>query len=204
MPTKNNDELYKRYLERYYKSKDNGFNIEAICILYAILESELYRFLYLSGCINNKNNITIRFKKEYKEIWNLKVNQKFSLKKISVKRNYIRSLLDFAESNKDINFVQKNHEYYFIDLKDKLNNNVDFNKAKNNLDKMEKWCEKRNKIIHGLLNKEYDEFNEEIEKCAQNGLEICFELKDIVNRYSNSIDLRIKYKIQDVKKNLKK
>ena len=195
----NYEDTYNHYLKQYKKAITNDFNIEAICIIYAFLENELYKFLYLSGCINNKNSVTKRFITEYKEIWHLEAKQKFNLKKISIKRKYILDLLDFAENGNAINFKGKNHKCYFMDLIDKLNKNVDFIKVRNNFAKMEKWCNMRNKIIHGLLSKKNVTFDEEVKRCAENGLGIAEDLKDIVNKYENGTDLRIKYKIQDVK-----
>ncbi len=194
-----NEKLYEEYLKKYDTAINNGFYIEAICIIYAILESELYKFLYLSGCINNKGDVTKKFKKEYKEIWHLKETYKFNIKNISSKRKYILAFLEFADNNIIINCDIKKHEDYFNDLKGKLCNNVNFSKVRSNFSKMEKWCDIRNKIIHRLLKVKSDKEYVNMEACAKDGLKLCNELRDIVNEYQNGVNLRIKYKIQDVK-----
>ena len=194
-----NDIFYEEYLKRYKLAIKNGFYIEAICIIYAGLESELYKFLHTTGFIqfnNNKYVVTQKFRREYRIIFKLPEKKTFNIKNISTRRNYIISFLSFAENEMII--PVDNHNYkYFNDLRNVLNKKIEISVLKNNLKEMDKWCDMRNMIIHGLLNKNPQKIYDDMKKCATDGLKIYEELKNIVANFRKDNNLRNTYKIFD-------
>lgn len=188
---------YKHQLNKYKKAIKEEFYLEAICIVYGIFESQLYNFLHLSGCIN-KNMKWTKFKYEIRQIWGIKKGGHSNIKNISGKRNYILKMLSWVEQdNLNIDFNPQSHDKFINELKKEIAAKIDSNALKANFTKMKEWCDIRNEIIHGLLNKSIADLEEKQKACAIDGIEIAQELYKIMENYNNNNQLCEKFKIKD-------
>lgn len=188
---------YNKYLKQYNKAIKEEFYLEAISIDYAICEEKLKLFLYVSGCINQQLDVTKKYRKVLRQIWDLNRKQKFGINKISSKYTYILKILDWTEDDKiNLEFEHKVYQKFFEELKEKIIENIDIRELRNIINKLAEWCNLRNEIIHSLLNKSLEGLEKELENCAKEGFEIAKNLEAIVKKYEKNNDIRKKYKIQ--------
>ncbi len=55
------------------------------------------------------------------------------------------------------------------------------------LERIEKWCEDRNELVHGLISlKHYKQYDEEFHKLAESGVPLVFELYDASTDFRNA------------------
>lgn len=184
-------EIYAKEMEKYNLAIKSDFYLEAIVIVYAMIEDRLNAFLYHSGCCNRELKVTKKFKNEIRNIWGIETSQqKISMKKISSKYNYIRNMLEWAE-----NSCKDNESDFEILLKSKIEG-IDVALLRDNIDKLENWCNLRNQIIHGLLNKNSTYLDEQLETITNEGYKIARNIDAIISMYKRNDNIRKKLKIQ--------
>lgn len=184
-------ETYAREIEKYKAAIKNEFYLEALVIVYAMLEDRLNSFLYHSGCCNRELKITKKFKNEIKDIWGIEnEQQKISMKKISIKYNYIRNMLEWAE-----NSCKDNESEFELLLKSKIEG-IDIGLLRESIDNLEKWCAVRNEIIHGLLNKNYIYLDKQLKEYAEEGYRIARDIDSVIKMYKRNDNIRRKFNIQ--------
>lgn len=197
---KNKEEKEKAYKVQFKKfdiAIKNEFYLEAISIDYAICEDKLNSFLYLSGCTNLDLIVTKKYRKVLRKIWGLNGRKQFEIKKISSKRNYILKMLDWVKfDNLDFKEVTGSGKAYVALLKETIIKKIDINALKNTITNLASWCEIRNEIIHGLLNKNPDDLTQKLENCARDGFKIAKSLEEIVEKYEKNNNIRKQFKIQ--------
>ena len=93
---------YRVLLGRYKKALNNGFNFEAMIIVYAMLEDRLRSFLFYSGAFRQRNAKKLNVRKTKKQLRNiyfgspeLASEKKMSINKISVKIELIRKIIEW-------------------------------------------------------------------------------------------------------------
>lgn len=195
------EKIYEIQFKKYNIAIKNQFYLEAISIVYAICEDKLKSFLYLSGCINRNLEVTKKYRKILRQIWKLDEKRKFGINKISNKRTYILNMLNWVKSeNLKLNFNNitnaKVQETFAFKLREKISKDVDINRLTNTINILENWCELRNEIIHGLLNKNPNELDKNLEKCATDGFKLAKELETIVEQYEEGNNIRKELNIQ--------
>lgn len=195
------EEIYKIQFKKYDIAIKNQFYLEAISIVYAMCEDKLKSFLYLSGCINQNLEVTKKYRKVLRQIWKLDERKRFGINKISNKRAYILNILNWVKLDDlklDFNNITnaKVQETFAFELKEKISKEVDINRLTNTINILENWCELRNEIIHGLLNKSSNELDKNLEKCATDGFKLAKELEAIVEQYEKGNNIRKELNIQ--------
>lgn len=184
---------YKANIRKYNLAIKKGFYFEAMWIVYALLEDRTSALLYYLGCIDgekrNAATRTKKIKKQLREVFNMDENDKYRFDTFSGKCTRITELCTFAKAG-GINMspyktdlvkaVEKISSFDFIDELDYLNN---------------EWRNKRNELIHALLNKNDQAVYLEMEHITKMGFE-GFRIIDNAVQKIKKMNIRGKYKIQ--------
>lgn len=139
---------YTLYIKRFNKAVANEFYLEAMWILYAMIEDRTSAFLYHIGFTSekNRNKITSKsfIKKEIRGILQLQGKGKIYLKSLSNKFCYIKQVFDWAKNVVALGDFQK-------DLKGKILKIIteEFSDNVNYLNNV--WRNKRNVLTHSLF-----------------------------------------------------
>lgn len=112
------------------------------------------------------------------------------MKKISIKYNYIRNMLEWAE-----NSCKDNESEFELLLKSKIEG-IDIGLLRESIDNLEKWCAVRNEIIHGLLNKNYIYLDKQLKEYAEEGYRIARDIDSVIKMYKRNDNIRRKFNIQ--------
>ena len=174
---KNNMEKYNSYREqtgKFKKAMSLEFYYEAIFISYAIMEDRLISFLDHIGLVTSKNaKLSKRTSPYVRYMLNVK---NVNIKNISTKIDIIKHIINLTpeESEKlEERFLQEKGttkmKGYITELSLFLSEKIDSNEIKVKLEELNEWIDKRNRLIHGLLNKRTDDyFTEEVRIIAEN------------------------------------
>ncbi|MBQ8428880.1 MAG: hypothetical protein IJX30_02165 [Clostridia bacterium] len=139
---------YSTYIKRFQKAKEQKFYLEAMWILYAIIEDRTSAFLYHIGFTQeeNRNKVTGRkaIKKDVREILDITTQRSYGFKGLSSKLKNIKTILEWAQNVEPTTPFQ---EY----LKKRLSqiNTEEFWLNINYLDNV--WRDKRNMLTHTLF-----------------------------------------------------
>ena len=186
-PVKSNTEKALTYCQmkgRYNKAMKEGFYFEAVAIDYAMIEDRLRSFLYHIGVLNTRESAKSDVKETKKfhiEIYNNFFDKKFTgldLKNISAKYGLIRAVLNWVTTTEGA------EGKYQIKLKYACES-LDAEDVFNCIDKLEKWCDYRNEIIHGLMNKKVESLYSELAEKADEGMKLATKIDayvDIVSK----------------------
>ena len=186
-PVKSNTEKALTYCQmkgRYNKAMKEGFYFEAVAIDYALIEDRLRSFLYHIGVLNTRESAKSDVKETKKfhiEIYNNFFDKKFTgldLKNISAKYGLIRAVLNWVTTTEGA------EGKYQIKLKYACES-LDAEDVFNCIDKLEKWCDYRNEIIHGLMNKKVESLYSELAEKADEGMKLATKIDayvDIVSK----------------------
>ena len=177
-------EAYRKQLGRYRRALNSEFYFEAMLIVYAMIEDRLRSFLYHIGVLNTRESAKSDVKETKKfhiEIYNNFFDKKFTgldLKNISAKYGLIRAVLNWVTTTEGA------EGKYQIKLKYACES-LDAEDVFNCIDKLEKWCDYRNEIIHGLMNKKVESLYSELAEKADEGMKLATKIDayvDIVSK----------------------
>ena len=212
---KNNMEKYYSYktqIEKYNRAVEEGFYYEASLIAYAIMEDRLLSFLNKVGIINLEECLQTGKLKMTESVHPLVCDlikeKRPDLHKISTKIKIVRCLLQMSYSE-----AEQIEKCYAEEFKtDRMNGYLQelyMDIDESGIDKkatiailgdsgdLKTWINSRNKIIHGLLEKQTGEvFEAEIETIAKESERLWRFLDDKLVSKLNNCKLREKYKIQ--------
>ena len=207
---KNNKEKYYSYktqIEKYNRAVEEGFYYEAMLISYAIMEDRLLTFLDIIGFVRipKTSDEKLSVSEELKPYLRSLVGEKnIDIKNISAKRRLIESIVKMSyeeaeQYEKAYAEKQKTEKMngYLQDLyMDIDESGIDRKEALEMLDKLSKWCDHRNDIIHGLLDIQTGEnFDIEVKSLAEESIKLWRYLDNkLVSKLSNC-RLREKYNI---------
>lgn len=208
---KNNMEKYFSYktqIEKYNKAMQEGFYYEAIFISYAIMEDRLLSFLDKIGVITLEKALQIK-KLEMTEkikpfIYYLTKSDNINLQNITEKIKIIKCILKMSYEDATAFETKYRTEMntdcmngYLQDLYMDIDENIDRDAIKKHFNKMKKWFEKRNSLIHGLVNKTADDdFEREIKMIAIDSEKIWRYLDNNLDAKLKNCKLREKYQIE--------
>lgn len=198
-PAENNKEkeyTYRQMKGRYSKAMSEKFYFEAMMIDYAMIEDRLRSFIYHIGGMNNRTSLKLDNKTSKAfliPLYNVFCNKKCAglcLSNINTKYNLIRAVLNWVENTDGA------EEKYQQKLKFACES-LDIDDVMNCLDELEKWCEYRNEVIHGLLNKSIISLNENLADKAEEGMNLALCIDSYVrvikkgNIVRKSLNLKI-------------
>lgn len=196
---KDKQNTYRTWMGRYLKAMQYEFYYEAIFIDYAMLEDRLKSFLFHIGAYYdresykaNKGEAVKYLKSIVSEYKNRNEKDGLNVSNISGKRKIIRCVLKWSLESENIDKKQK----YLSALRYQCES-LDTETFLEELEKIEKWCEYRNELIHALMNKNVDSTQMQIAERAAEGMELARYIDSQVriikkrNKIRKSINLPI-------------
>lgn len=171
---------YRKVYRLHQAAIKNEFYYESLLIDYAILEDRFESFLSHLGLVSyGKDKINI--KKTYKEEMNKLFNknrerhENISFSKIFHKYDFIKRLL---------NEYSKNQLVYYPSLKfvGRKLDRIDMHLLIELIDKIDIWVKSRNKIVHGLMKRNYMDVENSISELAEEGFVYFRELDSYVSK----------------------
>lgn len=200
-------DAYRVECGRLKKALEYGFYLEAVSIEYALIEDRLNALLYYSGIVSRKEKLMItKFTKPYvKYVLNVDDSTRITITQIGVKIDLIRCLLMINEKNaakidesveskrKPGSKRRKEYLQTIVHRMDRLDKDV----VLELLEQIEDWKNKRNVLIHALLNRHSEASDDAKRECAKEG-ELLFRALDdkLVKPFKRGADIRMQYKIQ--------
>ena len=200
-------DAYRVECGRLKKALEYGFYLEAVSIEYALIEDRLNALLYYSGIVSRKEKLMItKFTKPYvKYVLNVDDSTRITITQIGVKIDLIRCLLMINEKNaakidesveskrNPGSKIRKEYLQTIVHRMDRLDKDA----VLELLEQIEDWKNKRNVLIHALLNRHSEASDDAKRECAKEG-ELLFRALDdkLVKPFKRGADIRVQYKIQ--------
>ncbi len=186
---------YEIQMERFKRAKAGGFHLEAIFILYALIEDRLSAFLYHAGITNATREKVTRNGKVHPHLKNtltvLNANQP-SIRSAGAKIKTIKELLVWS-SEYSVNEPAFN---YLDALCKQINRTKGKEGMFDTLTRIEEWCKYRNELVHALLNKKVENQEEVLQQLVAEG-EACNRLlQNFVKSFKVRNILRKNFNIQ--------
>ena len=103
------------------------------------------------------------------------------MNKISCKKNLILSIFEWYQEHK---YIKDSDEY--LDKLKSLMDLYNYDEAIVMFDDIDNWCDFRNKVIHGLMNKNSDSVNGYLKEKAYEGLKLFRYCDKLVSKARNS------------------
>jgi hypothetical protein len=186
---------YQIQMERFKRAKAGGFHLEAIFILYALIEDRLSAFLFHAGITNaTRQRITKNGKvgPHLKGAITLLNNQQTNIRTMSAKVKLIKELLTWSGSY-TINEPSLN---YLDALCKQINKTAGKEGMIDTLTRIEEWCACRNELVHALLNKKVENQEEVLQNLVTEGEDCNRLLQNFVKSFKVRNTLRKTFKIQ--------
>lgn len=164
---KNN--TYKVINAKYTQALKEGYYLEALMITYALVEDRLRSFLYFIGLIETNENNQLYLCEKNKQIIDIikiksKKPDKYKFDDISSKYKAVNNIVKWVNTEKKL----KSKKSYLYTLNYECES-LDIAGITSEISKMRNWLKYRNEVTHGLLNKNIDSLNKEIENRAREG-----------------------------------
>lgn len=184
-------DTYKKILSNYYKSRRQGFYFEGLLLIYALLEDRTSSILYYCGFTKKKNRRSATGREKIKQ--DIKIILGGELKgfnTFSKKLNTIDKIVKWAKSD------AKPQTDFQRDLKRSINRSKSLEKILKTVESLNgDWRENRNKIIHGLANKDYFDAQNAAKEICKQGKD-AFDVLDRFSKLMKNKEIREKFKIQ--------
>ena len=180
--------MYANVISKRNKAYNSGFYYEAVMLDYAVVEDRLNTFLWNLGIVKVDENgptVTRRTKKPMRELLGLSDNSKFMIKNMDTKLCVIKAILSY-----------NGEDELLLDMKHCLINRVGADTILELIERIAKWKEKRNQIVHGLMNRVPRECDEAVIQIVAEGKKIFRELDNYCGRIEKCA-IRAKYRIQN-------
>ena len=190
---------YRVLLGRYKKALNNGFNFEAMIIVYAMLEDRLRSFLFYSGAFRQRNAKKLNVRKTKKQLRNiyfgspeLASEKKMSISKLSVKIELIRKIIEWINIDNETS-----DDVYLKALKTVYESCLDLDGILETLNNIDNWRQYRNEIIHSVLNRNIDWVNSEIKNQVEEGMLYARFIDSQVKLLKRKNNIRVKMNIKE-------
>ena len=186
---------YQIQMERFKRAKAGGFYLEAIFILYALIEDRLSAFLYHGGVTNSSREKITRNSKVRPHLDGaltvLNARQP-SIRNISAKIKLMKELLAWS-TDYAVNEPSRN---YLDALCKQINRTKGKDGKIDTLTRIEGWCASRNKLVHALLNKKVEDQEKGLQELVDEGEALNCSLQNFVKSFKNRNTLRKTFNIQ--------
>ncbi len=186
---------YQIQMERFKRARAGGFHLEAIFILYALMEDRLSAFLFHAGVTNaTRQKITRNGKVcPYLDSTLTVLNTKQpSICNVSAKIKLIKELLEWS-TDYTVNEPMLNYLDY---LCKQINRTTGRDQIIDTLIRIEGWCASRNELVHALLNKKVDNQEEMLQALVAEGEACNRQLQNFVKSFKVRNTLRKTFNIQ--------
>lgn len=164
---------YREHKGRYKRAMENGFYFEALLIDYALLEDRLRAMLYHMVFLTDRTTLKIWKKKSdgLREIVssykNHNEDDRLGITNISGKAKIIRCVLKWTAYTEN-GYRQDRH---LSALKSQCEM-LDVGGILSALEDLSEWCDYRNEVIHGLMNKNMDSLSNELVFRVEEGMKL--------------------------------
>ena len=186
---------YQIQMERFKRAKAGCFHLEAIFILYALIEDRLSAFLFHAGITNaTRKRITKNGKvgPHLRGAITLLNNQQTSIRNVSSKTKLIKELMVWS----DCYTINEPSLNYLDALCKQVNRAAGKDGMIDTLTRIEEWCACRNELVHALLNKKVEDQEEILQKLVDEGEVLNRSLQNYVKSFKVRNTLRKTYNIQ--------
>ena len=186
---------YQIQMERFKRAKAGGFHLEAIFIIYALIEDRLSAFLFHAGVTNSTREKIARNGKVRpyldRTLTVLNTRQP-NIRNVSAKIKLIKELMEWS-TDYSVNEPMLN---YLDALYKQINRTAGRDQMIDTLTRIEGWCASRNELVHALLNKKVENQEELLQALVAEG-EVCNRsLQNFVKSFKVRNTLRKTYNIQ--------
>ncbi len=186
---------YQIQMERFKRAKAGGFHLEAIFILYALIEDRLSALLFHAGITNaTREKITRNGKvRPHLDETLIVLNAgQPNVRKASAKIKLIKELMEWS-TDYTVNEPMLNYLDY---LCKQINRTTGRDQMIDTLTRIEGWCASRNELVHALLNKKVENQEEILQALVAEG-EACNRLlQNFVKSFKVRNTLRKTFNIQ--------
>lgn len=186
---------YQIQMERFKRAKAGGFHLEAIFILYALIEDRLSAFLFHAGITNaTREKITRNTKVRPHLDSTLTVlnTRQPSIRNVSAKIKLIKELMEWS-TDYSVNEPVLN---YLDALYKQINRTAGSDQMIDTLTSIECWCASRNELVHALMNKKVDNQDALLQTMVEEGEACNRSLQNFVKSFKNRNTLRKTFNIQ--------
>lgn len=171
---KNKGKTYSALINKYNDAIASGFYGEAELIVYAFLEDRLRSFIYYSNLIDTWNSNILNEKGVSM------IGTDANINNISVKIRLIKAAI--KNSSKSV-YEQTDFEKTLKKTYNYAINRVEF---KATLNKIEKWCDYRNEVVHAMFNKDIKALREGYCEHVMEGFDLARYIDTQVRRLKNT------------------
>lgn len=168
---KEKQQSYRQQIGRYKIAMREGFYYEALLIVYAMIEDRLRSFLYHIGALRHFNSTAMDCKKSRQPLRILYFgseensrNKSLDINTYSKKRDLILKTLGLVDEE-----IPENA--YLKLLREEYVRYIDVGGLKDVLNETDDWCNYRNEVVHGLLNKNLTALDDELKEKVEQGME---------------------------------
>ena len=186
---------YQIQIERFKRAKAGGFHLEAIFILYALIEDRLSAFLFHAGIANATREKITRNTKVRPHLDNtltVLTAKQPGIRNVSAKIKLVKELMAWSDCY-PINEPSLNYL-------DALCKQVNRTKGKDGmievLSRIEEWCACRNELVHALLNKKVENQEVVLQNLVDDGESLNRSLQNFVKSFKVRNTLRKTFNIQ--------
>ena len=186
---------YQIQMERFKRAKAGGFHLEAIFILYALIEDRLSAFLFHAGITNaTREKITRNGKVRPQLDSALAVlnTRQASIRNVSAKIKLVKELMEWS-TDYSVNEPTLN---YLDALYKQINRTAGRDQMIETLTRIEGWCTYRNELVHALLNKKVEDQEKILQDLVYEGEACNRSLQNFVKSFKNRNTLRKSFNIQ--------
>ncbi len=195
-------ETYAGMFRKYNLAVKQGFYLEAVFIIYAMLEDRINSFLLYSGLVSYKKDKLKLSSGAAGELaselyWrgkNHNSDSRVNLSMISNRIELLKNLTCWTEETERTASTKK----YDSDLMDQMIGSVDLYEMKEVLGQIVSWKHVRNECVHALMNKNFYSEEQKTQDLADQGIVLVRRMDDLVKKFKKNNHLRKKYNIQPV------
>ena len=186
---------YQIQMERFKRAKAGGFHLEAIFIIYALIEDRLSAFLFHAGVTNSTREKIARNGKVRpyldRTLTVLNTRQP-NIRNVSAKIKLIKELMEWSTDYS----VNEPTLTYLDALYKQINRTAGRDQMIETLTRIEGWCASRNELVHALLNKKVENQEEILQALVAEGEACNRSLQNFVKSFKVRNTLRKTYNIQ--------
>jgi len=180
---------YQIQMERFKRAKAGGFHLEAIFIIYALIEDRLSAFLFHAGVTNSTREKIARNGKVRpyldRTLTVLNTRQP-NIRNVSAKIKLIKELMEWS-TDYSVNEPTLN---YLDALYKQINRTAGRDQMIETLTRIEGWCASRNELVHALLNKKVENQEEILQALVAEGEACNRSLQNFVKSFKVRNSLR--------------
>ncbi|MBO4901490.1 MAG: hypothetical protein J5518_01665 [Lachnospiraceae bacterium] len=188
--SKEKQKTYAYLKKRFELAKRHQFYLEALMIVYNIIEDRLIALLHYAGVVSrDQENLRVvrKIRPHIIELLGKKPTDQIQVRNADVKISILMALAKIKRTNNP----------YLSDVHNQMENTVkDIEDFIQLLNRYKEWKETRNRMVHGLTNKVPSSVETVGEEVAMDGMNIANELDKYVDRFKRHNNIRRKYRIQ--------